>query len=177
MKQVLALSLLFTTACASMPYHVTVLTTSGGTLYRGSQPLSQEALAGVGMNPLGLDYRLSNDGEGGISYETERGWNTVLGLQFIPDPSVAYPFPTEKSLRVIASKINIALTSGFDIFIHCKRGKDRTGGVVAAYEILYTQRPLDQILKDRASYLSAIDEIVDAEETVLLLELAHSVGK
>lgn len=177
MRKFTLLALLLTGCATSYRGNPVLVDSTHGSLYRGSQPTSQAFVDSIGLKPPCVLYRLSKDGEGGISFADESLWAHTSGCAFIPVNMVSYPFPSETGLRQAADQIQSSLNKGVSVYVHCMRGKDRTGGVIATWQLLYTNLPLSTVLDQRKSYLSSLDEIIDVEETLILEHIAKEVGK
>ena len=98
-------------------------------LYRGGQPLA----GGIGkLAELGIKTVVNLRGEDDYT-RAERKEAEAAGLRYF---SIAMPGLTRPSEKQIARVIEIidAPENG-PVFIHCKRGSDRTGTVVAVYRI------------------------------------------
>ncbi len=179
MRKLLALLFLITAINCATAYHGQSIQVSPlQNLYRAQQPQSQVDLESItNHNPNFIVYRLSANNEGGVTIAQETTWVENLGGKLVYDSGISYPFPTKFNLKAAAYKINSYLNAGKTVIVHCKRGKDRTGGVIAAWQIIFTNLSLDEILKQRDSYLSTIDELIDTEETLALKSLAENYKK
>jgi tyrosine-protein phosphatase SIW14 len=98
-------------------------------VYRGGEPslLGLQELGAMGVK-IDLDLR-----EPGGSTAFERKQAEKLGMKFINVPLSAFSAPTNAQMKTVLS---LLLRDTADpIFIHCLRGKDRTGTVIACYRI------------------------------------------
>lgn len=97
-------------------------------LYRGAQPSNEgfQALAKMGVKTV-IDLREADQAA------AEKAMVEAAGMRFVSIPMRGMekpnPVSVEKALAVINSK-----DSG-TVFVHCRRGADRTGTVVACYRI------------------------------------------
>lgn len=98
-------------------------------LYRGAQPTpgGLEYLAKLGVKTV-LDLR-----ENGERSSKEAELVTSLGMRYINVPMTGLTPPTSTEITRILVLLE-APTAGA-IFVHCMRGADRTGAVIAAYRI------------------------------------------
>jgi tyrosine-protein phosphatase SIW14 len=98
-------------------------------LYRGGQPTQEgiQQLAGAHVS-LVIDLREPSEGT-----EAERRLVQGLGMKYVdvPFPRLAAPSP-DQIKRVLSL---IAPDDSGRTFVHCWRGKDRTGTVIACYRI------------------------------------------
>ena len=98
-------------------------------VYRGGDPTA------VGLTELGamgvkvdLDLR-----EKGDATEVERKEAEKLGIKYVNIPMKPFSAPTDDEMEQALSLL-IRNKSG-TVFVHCRRGKDRTGTVIACYRI------------------------------------------
>ena len=98
-------------------------------VYRGGDPTA------VGLTELGamgvkvdLDLR-----EKGDATEVERKEAEKLGIKYVNIPMKPFAAPTDDEMEQALSWL-IRDKSG-TVFVHCRRGKDRTGTVIACYRI------------------------------------------
>jgi protein tyrosine/serine phosphatase len=98
-------------------------------IYRGAQPTSEgfEYLAKLGVK-LVIDLR-----EPGERSRAEERVVAAAGMRYLNVPMSGLAAPT----RTQANKILALLEdpSAGPVFVHCMRGADRTGAVIAAYRI------------------------------------------
>lgn len=98
-------------------------------LYRGGQP--KEAgfaeLKAMGITTV-IDLR--DDDENALE---EKAMVEKAGMKFINKPLENWSRPDEKDIDEILKQITIAANQ--PVFVHCKRGKDRTGTVMAIYRM------------------------------------------
>jgi tyrosine-protein phosphatase SIW14 len=98
-------------------------------VYRGAQPTSEgfQYLAKIGVKTV-LDLR-ENDRRS----SAEEKVVTALGMQYVNVPMTGLAAPTASQTSQILSLLEG--NSAGPVFVHCKRGADRTGAVIAAYRI------------------------------------------
>ena len=103
-------------------------------LYRGGQP--REA-GFADLKKLGIvtviDLRDNDD-----NAAKERVLVEQAGMHFINIPLGNWDRPDKKDIEVILAQIDYA--PGQPVFVHCKRGSDRTGTVIAIYRITHDGR-------------------------------------
>ena len=114
-------------------------------VYRGAQPSKQgfESLASLGVKTI-IDLR----GGGGRSHEEEKAVQAA-GMQYIAIPLSGYAAPSDQQVSKLLSLLNDA-TSG-PVFVHCRRGADRTGTVIACYRISHDHWDNAKALAEAAS--------------------------
>jgi tyrosine-protein phosphatase SIW14 len=100
-------------------------------LYRGAQPSTQgfESLAKLGVKTV-IDLR-----EPGSRSNNEKAVVEKAGMRYVNIPFSGYSAPTEQQMvQVLALFDN---PESGPVFIHCRRGADRTGTVIACYRVLH----------------------------------------
>jgi len=96
-------------------------------VYRGAQPTSEgiKYLASIGVKTV-ISLRDSDKRS-----KAEEQLVTAAGMKYINIPMTGLAAPTEAEI----SKILAILEGGGGVFLHCKRGADRTGVAIASYRI------------------------------------------
>jgi tyrosine-protein phosphatase SIW14 len=133
LKQLLVASVLAWSALAAdvpLPaVHVTNLGVVNEHVWRGAEPsagaLTELGSAGV---KVVLDLRESSQATAFEKQQAEK-----LGMKYtnIPFPPLSAPSPAQVQAALTILTQNQSQT----IFVHCRRGKDRTGTVIACYRI------------------------------------------
>lgn len=98
-------------------------------LYRGAQPTREgiRKLAQMGVKTI-IDLRDDDD-----RAKTEESWARDAGIKFIDVDLSNWNKPSKADIELILK--NIETAENQPVFVHCKRGADRTGTVIAAYRI------------------------------------------
>lgn len=98
-------------------------------VYRGAQPTIQgiQYLAKVGVKTV-IDLRAA-DGRS----QKEEQLVTAAGMKYINVPMSGLTPPTQAEIAKILEILED--DSAGAVFVHCKRGADRTGAVIASYRI------------------------------------------
>ena len=98
-------------------------------VYRGAQPSPQgiQSLAALGVKTI-IDLR---GGEGRSA--TEKKQVEAAGMKYINIPLDGHSAPTVEQVSRVLALLNDQ-GSG-PVFIHCRRGADRTGTILACYRI------------------------------------------
>lgn len=118
-------------------------------LYRGAQPTREgfQYLAKIGVKTV-IDLR-EFDGRA----HTEEGAVTAAGMKYVSVPMTGLTPPTDAEITKLLGILEDE--SGGAVFVHCKRGADRTGTVIAAYRIDHDHwdntRALTEAKSDRMS--------------------------
>jgi len=101
-------------------------------IFRGAQPSNEswDHLAKMGVKVV-IDLR--RDGEDDHSAAEEAKAVEAAGMRFVHVPMKGLVAPTEAQVNKVLGIFH----SGEKVFVHCKKGKDRTGTVVACYRILH----------------------------------------
>jgi tyrosine-protein phosphatase SIW14 len=98
---------------------------------RGGQPTEEgiKNLAKMGVKTVVDLRREGEDGE--HSTRDERKVVEAAGMRYVHVPMKGFVAPTDAQI----AKILAIFDSPEKVFVHCKKGKDRTGTVVACYRI------------------------------------------
>lgn len=98
-------------------------------IYRGGEPTA------VGLTELGamgvkidLDLREASEATKVEKEEAEK-----LGIKYVNIPMKPLAAPTDDEVQRVIGLL--AQTNAGPLFVHCRRGKDRTGTVIACYRI------------------------------------------
>ena len=108
-------------------------------VYRGAQPTAEglNYLATLGVKTV-LDLREFDERAAG-----EQQAVTALGMQYVNVPMTGLTPPTDAEITRI-----LTLLEAGTVFVHCKRGADRTGAVIAAYRIDHDRWDNSRALKE-----------------------------
>lgn len=115
-------------------------------VYRGGQPTSVgfAYLASLGVKTI-IDLR-----EPGDRSTAEERVVTAAGMRYVNVPMTGLTPPSESEITKILS---ILEGSGAGpVFVHCWRGADRTGAVIAAYHIDHDNWDNSRALKDAKAH-------------------------
>lgn len=114
-------------------------------VYRGAQPSEQgfKSLSKLGIKTV-VDLRESGD----HSLVEEKSVRAA-GMEYMTVPMNGLEAPSnDKVVKVLAL---LEDTSTGPVFVHCKRGKDRTGAVIACYRMEHDGWKNDQALGEAKS--------------------------
>src|SRR5437868_11954644 len=98
-------------------------------LFRGGEP-SLVGLQELGAMGVKIDIDLRGAGEG---TEVEKQAAEKLGMKYVNVPLGQFSAPTNEQMERVLSLL--LRNDSETIFVHCRRGKDRTGTVIACYRI------------------------------------------
>ena len=117
----------------------------GANVYRGGQPTPEgfKYLARLGLKNV-LDLR-----EQGRRSAEEAQLVTALGMHYVNVPMTGFAPPTEAQVTKILALLEDPNSGG--VFVHCRRGADRTGAVIAAYRIDHDHWDNSRALKEAMS--------------------------
>jgi protein tyrosine/serine phosphatase len=87
--------------------------------------------------------------EPGDRSTTERKWVTDAGMRYISVPMRGMATPSNKSVLKVLGLLEDRSTG--PVFVHCKRGADRTGGVIACYRVEHDHWKNDRALAEARS--------------------------
>lgn len=115
-------------------------------VYRGGQPTGEgfAYLAKLGVKTI-VDLR-----EAGERSKAEQRAVTALGMRYVSVPMTGLTPPTDSETTKILSLLEDG-GSG-PVFVHCWRGADRTGAVIAAYHIDHDNWNNARALKDAKAH-------------------------
>jgi uncharacterized protein (TIGR01244 family) len=115
-------------------------------LYRGAQPTAEgfRNLASFGVKTV-IDLREPGD----RARNDEERMVTAAGMQYIHLGLNGYHAPSSGQIADLLA--TIARQSG-PVFIHCRRGADRTGTVVACYRIAHQNWTNEKALAEAKQY-------------------------
>jgi tyrosine-protein phosphatase SIW14 len=116
-------------------------------VYRGAQPTDSgfKDLAQLGIKTI-VDLR----DVGEHSQADEEKIVTGLGMRYVSIPMHGLSTPKDDKVAAVQALFNDA--SSGPVFVHCKRGADRTGMVVAVYRISHDQWDNKKALSEAKSY-------------------------
>ncbi|MBI4909162.1 MAG: tyrosine-protein phosphatase [Acidobacteria bacterium] len=99
-------------------------------VYRGGQPTTEgfKSLAGLGVKTVINLRRISEH-----SQSDEENAVRANGMRYVSVPMKGLAAPTNEQIYKILAILGNAAAA--PVFIHCKRGADRTGTVIACYRI------------------------------------------
>lgn len=100
-------------------------------LYRGGQP-TEAGIAQLKQKGIKTIIDLRADDE---LAEKEEAWASSAGIKFINMPMSNWFEPKDTQIEKIAALIDDPANQ--PVFVHCQRGADRTGTVVAVYRITH----------------------------------------
>jgi len=103
----------------------------GDHVYRGAQPTP----AGVAnLQKMGVRTIIDLRGET-RRWESEKSAVERAGMRYLHIPLSGYTAPSDEQVAKILAALDDS--SGWPVFIHCKRGADRTGTAIACYRIAH----------------------------------------
>jgi tyrosine-protein phosphatase SIW14 len=119
-------------------------------VYRGAQPNKEgfAALAKLGVKTV-LDLR----GE-----KSERGVVEGAGMHYVRLAWSGYKAPTGEQVSAVLSLMND--NSAWPVFLHCRRGADRTGTAIALYRITHDHWTNQQALEEAKSFGMSSSEVL-----------------
>jgi tyrosine-protein phosphatase SIW14 len=116
-------------------------------VYRGAQPTREgwNTLADLGIRTV-IDLRREGDA-GGHSIAAERLAVEAAGMRFVSIPMDGLVAPSDEQI----SKVLALFASGEPVFVHCRRGKDRTGTAIACYRIAHDRWTNEKAMNEAKS--------------------------
>lgn len=113
-------------------------------IYRGGQPEAQAwpTLAKMGIKTV-IDLRREDE----HSTAAEAQAVAAAGMRYVNIPMKGVVAPTNDQI----AKVLALMDSQEPVFVHCKRGADRTGTVIACYRISHDRWQRDQAMHEAKS--------------------------
>ena len=121
-------------------------------LYRGGQPSEAgvKSLAKLGVKAV-IDLRGA-----GERATTEEKQVEAVGMKYFSVPLPGLSSPSYSEISTVLALIDDA--QNWPVYVHCMRGKDRTGTVIACYRIRHDRWPNARAMKEAREYgLSRIE--------------------
>jgi len=114
-------------------------------VYRGAQPTADgfKYLATMGIKTI-VDLRAS-----GERSSLEKQVVTSFGMKYVNVPMTGLTAPTQAEITKILALLEDGKSG--PVFVHCLRGADRTGAVIAAYRIDHDHWDNSQALREAMS--------------------------
>lgn len=120
-------------------------------VYRGAQPSREgiRSLTGLGVKTV-IDLR-----EGSSRSAAERAAVEAAGMRYVWIPLSDLSAPTDQQVSSVLAVLKE--DSGGAVFLHCRRGADRTGTIIACYRISHdhwgNRKALDEALAHGMSWV------------------------
>jgi tyrosine-protein phosphatase SIW14 len=111
-------------------------------VYRGAQPHGQ---AFADLAKLGIKTVIDLRGENSEATAVQSA-----GMHYIRMPWSGFKAPAETQIAEVLALLNNS--SDWPVFIHCKRGADRTGTAIACYRIMHDHWPNEKALAEAKSF-------------------------
>jgi tyrosine-protein phosphatase SIW14 len=114
-------------------------------VYRGAQPSGDgfQYLAKIGVKTV-IDLREADERS-----KAEESMVTAAGMKYVNVPMTGLTPPTDAEITRILGILEDG--TGGAVFVHCKRGADRTGAVIGAYRIDHDRWDGARALKEAKS--------------------------
>jgi tyrosine-protein phosphatase SIW14 len=122
-------------------------------LYRGGQPrrIGFRKLAGLGIRTV-VDLRGS-----GERSDKEQALAKSFGMRYINLPLPRFAAPDAQKMQELLRLLDAP--ENWPVFVHCRRGSDRTGVVIACYRIFHDGWTNERAKREAESYGLAAVEI------------------
>ena len=122
-------------------------------MYRGAQPTSAgfQNLATLGIKTV-IDLR-----EAGPRVDAEKRVVEAAGMRYVSIPFAGLSAPSDKQVAQVLALFDDP-TAG-PVFIHCLRGADRTGTVVACYRVVHDHwKNQDALIEAKSNGMSWLEK-------------------
>ncbi len=119
-------------------------------VYRGAQPTDEgfQYLAKIGVKTI-IDLRETDSRS-----QAEQRVVSDAGMQYVNVPMTGHTPPTEAEITKILAVLEEGTTG--PVFVHCQRGADRTGAVIAAYHIDHDKWDNVRALQDAKAHSMSV---------------------
>ena len=116
-------------------------------VYRGGQPSSEgfRNLSSLGVRTV-IDLREIGE----HSQAEESSWVQSSGMRYVSIPLKGMSAPSEENVKKVLAILNDS--SAGPVFVHCRRGADRTGTMIACYRISHDGWQSRKALHEAKSY-------------------------
>ena len=116
-------------------------------VYRGGQPgdAGWSSLAKLGIKTV-IDLRPASE----HSIGTEARMVEASGMVYVSQPLAGFAAPTNEEILKILTSLDSS--AQWPVFVHCRRGADRTGTVIACYRIAHDQWANEEALREARTY-------------------------
>jgi tyrosine-protein phosphatase SIW14 len=116
-------------------------------VFRGGQPSAHgfKSLALIGVKTV-IDLRLGAK----QGHDDEESVVKTAGMHYIHVPLNGFTAPTDQQIATVLSLLDDS--SGWPVFIHCRRGADRTGTVIACYRVAHDHWANEKALTEAKLY-------------------------
>lgn len=111
-------------------------------VYRGAQPDGQgfDGLAKIGIKTV-IDLRGANSEKSAVEH---------AGMHYVRLPWSGYKAPADSQITAVLSLLNN--NTAWPVFVHCRRGADRTGTAIACYRIVHDHWTNQQALAEARTF-------------------------
>jgi tyrosine-protein phosphatase SIW14 len=111
-------------------------------VYRGAQPHGQgfDGLAKLGIKTV-IDLRGESSEQNAVEHS---------GMRYVRLPWSGYKAPADSQITAVLSLLND--NAAWPVFVHCKRGADRTGTAIACYRIEHDHWTNQQALAEARTF-------------------------
>ena len=116
-----------------------------GHIYRGGQPSDEgwTGLAQLGVKTV-IDLRLEDEHPTQLEAQAVQ----AAGMRYVNIPMHGVVAPSDEQIAQVLA----LLDSESPVFVHCKRGADRTGAVIACYRMAHDRWDNQRAMKEAKSY-------------------------
>jgi tyrosine-protein phosphatase SIW14 len=111
-------------------------------IYRGAQPHGQ---AFAGLAKIGIKTVIDLRGE-----TSEQTAVESAGMHYVRLPWSGFKAPGDSQIATVLSLLNDS--SAWPVFVHCKRGADRTGTAIACYRIAHDHWTNEKALEEAKTF-------------------------
>jgi tyrosine-protein phosphatase SIW14 len=116
-------------------------------IYRGGQPQEEgwQSLAKLGVKTV-VDLRQQDEHDTSSEAQSVQ----AAGMHYVNVPMKGTVAPTDEQIRKVLGLLDAA--PGSPVFVHCRRGADRTGTVIACYRMSHDRWQNEKALHEAKSH-------------------------
>jgi len=111
-------------------------------VYRGAQPSGQGF---AGLAKIGIQTVIDLRGE-----QSEGNAVQQAGMRYVRLPWNGYKAPSDAQMAAVLTLLNDS--SAWPVFVHCRRGADRTGTAIACYRVAHDHWTNQQALAEAKAF-------------------------
>jgi len=115
-------------------------------IYRGGQPLEEgwQSLAKLGVKTV-VDLRQRDEHDTASEAQAAK----AAGMRYVNVPMKGIVAPADEQIREVLALLDAV--PGSPVFVHCRRGADRTGTVIACYRMSHDHWQNERALQEAKS--------------------------
>lgn len=110
-------------------------------VYRSAQP-DPHGFAMIRALAVDVVCKLSRDDE----FSNHEELTALAGVNVMMNDTFPVWAPDRAYVERLVDELDLIVHNGHRVLVHCMKGRDRTGLLIGAYEILKLKKPLEEVL-------------------------------